>query len=294
MGPLEKTLEESRVIAPAMRNKRMICLIILLWSALPACAQIIESQGAVEMFAFTEGYGAVVPIATARANVSSYGLHVTSEIRTARIPSLLIFEDALLLLGNSRGQEDGKRNLQPMTTLGQFGMGLQIRRSAQLRFTHGENYDIDRPRTTGAPWNSVSLRLERRGEADYFEVHLYPPHNEYDPYPAGPFSQRVVARYGVQFAKKIPMLKSRRIFLFTEPLFLFGNSRPQISYNYSAKPLAVRLVYGAGVTLKRSLQLRFTTGEWHYLGGYRRPTQSWNGLSLRYGWSSRPGMKSAQ
>jgi len=212
-------------------------------------------------------------------------VHVSTEVRAERVPSILLFEDALFLLGNSKGQEDGKRNAQPMTIVGQYGIGAQIRPSVQLRLTHGENYDFEESTTTGAPWNSVSLRFARTPALEnYMEFHFYPPHNEYDPYPVGPFSQRVVARYGVRFAKKIAIPTLRRLFLFTEPLFLFGNSRPQISYNYSAKPLAARLEYGAGFTFKRSLQFRLTFGEWHYLGGYNRQTQSWNGLSLRYGW----------
>jgi len=248
----------------------------------------LDSVGTVEFFAFSEGYGAVVPAKSARANVSSYALQASTELRVARVPSVFIFEDALFLLGNSKGQEDAKRNLQPMIIVGRYGIGAQIRPFLQLKLTHGENYDFEKPTAAGAPWNSISIRLAHREDTarfeNYVEVHFYPPHNEYDPYPSGPFSERIVARYGVEFAKKIPIPKSRRVFLFTEPLFLFGHSRPQISYNYSAKPLAARLVYGTGFTLKRSLQLRLTFGEWRYLGGYNRQTQSWNGLSVRYGW----------
>ncbi len=190
-----------------------------------------------------------------------------------------------MLLGDSKGGRDSKRNMRPMTVLGRYGIGVEILHGVQLRATHGEGYDIEDPKTTGAPWNSVSVRFQRApASGDYLEAHFYPPHNEYDPYPFGLFSQRVVARYGVQFAKKVQVGTARRIFLFTEPLLLFGDSRPQISYNYSAKPIAVRLAYGVGLTIKHSLQARFTQGEWHSLGGYKGQSQSWNALSLRYGW----------
>src|SRR5207245_4920431 len=94
----------------------------------PVAAPAIETEGAIEMFAYAEGYRPAVPVASGRANISNYALHLSTDLRLARVPSLLLFEDALLLLGNSKGQEDGKRNLQPMTVLGQFGIDLQVRR----------------------------------------------------------------------------------------------------------------------------------------------------------------------
>jgi hypothetical protein len=201
---------------------------------------------------------------------------------------MFLFEDALLLLGDSTGRHDVKRNAQPTSMLGRYGIGLELRRNIQIRLTHGEGYDFKAPKTVGAPWNSISVRFERRPDRfvsdDYVEVHLYPPHNEYDPNPVGPFAQRAVARYGLQFAKRAFVTRSQKFLLFAELLLLFGDSRPQISYNYSAKPLAARLTYGAGFAIRSSWQLRFTQGEWRSLGGYRGWSQSWNGISLRYRW----------
>jgi hypothetical protein len=174
--------------------------------------------------------------------------------------------------------------------VGRYGLGAEIRRGVQLRLTHGEGYDVANPKTTGAPWNSVSLRFQRSQDAfrshsaeDFLEIYFYPPHNEYDPSPEGPFSQRRVARYGVQFSKRLSIGRTRG-FVFTEPLLLFGNSRPQIYYSYSAKPLAAQVVYGVGFALTRSAQVRLSKGEWRDLGGYNGPSRSWTGLSLRYGW----------
>ena len=92
-----------------------------------------------------------------------------------------------------------------------------------------------------------------------------------------------MARYGVHFAKRI-LIRRTRGFVFMEPLLLFGDSRPQISYNYGAKPLAAQIVYGAGFALTRSVQVRFTQGQWRRLGGYNVLRRSWSGVSLRYGW----------
>jgi hypothetical protein len=248
----------------------------------------IHTRGTVEAFVYLpRGYGPTVPVSSERPNVSSYGLNISTELRSTRQPRVLLFTDALLLMGDSNRGNEVSDDLRPTTILGRYGIGAQLRPGVQLRLTHGEGYDINHVKTTGAPWNSVSVRLQRTHSSafdQYAEVYFYPPHNEFDPSPTGPFSQRVVARYGVQFAKKVTVSAVRRLIVFTEPLLLFGDSRPQISYNYSARPLAVRLAYGAGLCVTPWLQLRFNQGEWRNLGGYRGRTQFWNGLSLRYGW----------
>ncbi len=246
----------------------------------------IQSSGFIEMFAYSEdGYQATVPAKGSPANISGYSLRVATELSAKRIPHLIVFEDALLLLGNSGGSDEARRNLHPMTVIARYGAGIVLRRGVELRVTHGEGYDVIRsPKTTGDPWNSISLRFQQRSSDDYLEVHFYPPHNEYDPYPSGAFSQRVVARYGLQFAKRLSIPRYPRLFAFAEPLLLFGTTHPQISYTYSPRPMAVRLMYGAGFAIKPALQLRFSQGEWRSLGGYQGPTQFWNSLSLRYGW----------
>lgn len=257
----------------------------------PQVPNAIGIRGTAEIFVYSEkGYTGTFPVVPQRPNAAGSGLRISTELRAAGIPRLLMFEDALVLLGDSRGADDAKYNIQPTSILGRYGLGAEIRRGVQLRLTHGEGYDVDDLKTTGAPWNSISLRFQRLQDAfhgdssrDFLEIHLYPPHNEYDPSPLGPFSQRRVARYGVQFAKKI-FVRRTRGFIFTEPFLLFGDSRPQTSYTYGAKPLAALLVYGAGFALTRSAQVRLTQGQWRNLGGYNGPTRSWSGLSLRYGW----------
>lgn len=270
-----------------MREKLCVVALVTLTSA-SATAHV---AGTAEIFFYPDrGYTATVPVSAGRPNAAGYGLHILTEVRATRLRRFLVFEDALLLLGNARGGTDAKRNAQPTSMLGRYGVGFDVRRNIQLRLTHGEGYDFDRSKTVGDPWNSISLRFQqapnRLESDDYLEVHLYPPHNEYDPYPSAavPFAHRVVARYGLQFAKTVKIRLRRKFLLFTEPLLLLGNSRPQISYNYSAKPLAIRLVYGAGLAVRPSLQLRLTQGEWRNLGGYTGQSQFWNGISLRYRW----------
>lgn len=270
---------------PKLRILSSAAFIVLFASFAHAASRPIQSGGFVEMFVYSDhGYSGTVPTSSGPANISGYSLRVATELRVRRIPQLLVFEDGLLLLGDSRGGREARRNARPMTVLGRYGIGAEVWRGIELRLTHGEGYDVERPTTVGAPWNSVSVRFQRPATDDYLEVHFYPPHNEYDPYPMGLFSDRIVARYGLQFAKKISIRRYPRVFAFAEPLLLFGTTRPQISYTYSAKPLAARLAYGAGFAIKPALQLRLSQGEWCSLGGYKGPSQFYNALSLRYGW----------
>jgi len=253
-------------------------------------------RGAVEVFIYSEkGYAPTVPTSSERPNAAGEALRISTELQVPRVSRLLLFEDAILLLGDSKGGDDAKYNMRPMSTLARYGIGAEVRKGIEIRLTHGEGYDSSKARTNGDIWNSISIRFQpgRNGDGghsstadNYVEAHFFPPHNEYDPFPSAtiPFAQRVVARYGLQFAQKLSLRAIRGAFVFTEPLLLFGNSRPQISYNYSAKPLAAQLVYGVGFALKPSLQLRFAQGEWRNLGGYAGPRRSWTGPSLRYAW----------
>jgi hypothetical protein len=245
----------------------------------------IRIRGTAELFVYSEkGYAPTVPISSQRPNAAGEAVRIATELRATRVPRLLLFEDAILLLGDSKGGDDAKYNMRPMSTLARYGIGVEVRKDIQIRLTHGEGYDTSKARTNGDIWNSISMRFQRAD--DYVEAHFFSPHNEYDPFPSAsvPFAQRAVARYGVQFAKKLSFRTMRAAFVFAEPLLLFGNSRPQVSYNYSAKPLAAQLVYGAGFALKPSLQLRFAQGEWLNLGDYKGPRQLWTGPSLRYAW----------
>jgi len=256
----------------------------------------IRIRGTVEVFVYSEkGYAPTVPTSSQRPNAAGEAVRLSTELRAHLVPRLVLFEDAILLLGDSKGGDDAKYNLRPMSTLARYGIGAEVRKNIQIRLTHGEGYDTSKARTNGDVWNSISIRIQPApnrdaGPAstsdDYIEAHFFPPHNEYDPFPSAsvPFAQRVVARYGLQFAKKLSVGAMPGAFVFAEPLLLFGNSRPQVSYNYSAKPLAARLVYGVGIALKPSLQLRFAQGEWRNLGGYTGPRQLWTGPSLRYAW----------
>lgn len=117
----------------------------------------------------------------------------------------------------------------------------------------------------------------------YAEVLLYPPHNEYDPNTGIEFKDRVVARYGLEVYAEIKH-KDYPLFLFVHPFVLFGDSRPQLDYNYKADPIVIQIKHGLGVELTEDLDVRITHSEWKDLGGYKGERLVWNSLSLRYKW----------
>ena len=113
----------------------------------------------------------------------------------------------------------------------------------------------------------------------WIELSFYPPHNEFDPNPGIPFAERIVARYSLEADIKA---ESGKFFVYANPLFLFGDSRPQLDYNYSAKPLALRGKWGIGYDITPQLELRLSHGRWIDLGGYKVERLIWNAIQVRY------------
>jgi hypothetical protein len=60
----------------------------------------------------------------------------------------------------------------------------------------------------------------------------------------------------------------RRLFLFADPKFDFGNNVPQVSYTAAFTPIAVEKLYGVGVALSKSVDLRLTQHAVSWMGRY--------------------------
>lgn len=116
--------------------------------------------------------------------------------------------------------------------------------------------------------NDIDIGLNRIITTGYIEAYFYPPHNEYDPNPGIEFKDRIVARYSLEIYTEAKY-KNFPIYLFLHPFVFFGDSRPQISYNYKADPIVVQLRYGAGYEIAKNLEIRITHSEWKNLGGYK-------------------------
>lgn len=123
----------------------------------------------------------------------------------------------------------------------------------------------------------------------WVEWSFYPPHNEFDPNPGVIFSDRAVARYGFEAYIEVRPKDFNRLFLHSQPLVLFGDSRPQLDYNYSTKPLALNAKWGIGYCFfkNKDIQIKITHSEWMNLGGYKGERLVWNAIQIRYNFGTR-------
>ncbi len=118
----------------------------------------------------------------------------------------------------------------------------------------------------------------------WVEGSVYPPHNEFDPNPGIAFPDRTVASYGLKVYLEARPKDFDHLFIFVEPFALFGDRRPQLDYNWSAKPIVMNLIYGAGFQLikKPDVQIKISHGEWIDLGGYKGEKLQWNAVQIRW------------
>jgi len=123
----------------------------------------------------------------------------------------------------------------------------------------------------------------------YAQIHYYPAHNEFDPNPGVDFKDRVVSRYGSEFALNLRLARFPRLFVFGEAKTYFGDSRPQISYNHKVAPIVTNAIYGVGYELvKNKLEIRAAHGEWYGHGdGYKGERLLWSSIGLRYNFGNR-------
>jgi len=136
---------------------------------------------------------------------------------------------------------------------------------------------LDEPVPAQAGW----LDWEAKG---WVQGSLYPPHNEFDPHPMIDFSDRTVARYGLEMNLQIGPKDFSRFFFFVNPTFLFGDSRPQLDYNYSIAPIVVNAQYGLGFIVSRehNIEVRIAQGKWIDLGEYKGEKLLWNAIQVRW------------
>jgi hypothetical protein len=60
----------------------------------------------------------------------------------------------------------------------------------------------------------------------------------------------------------------RRVFVFGDPRFFFGNTVPQISYTEAFTPIASEVLLGAGIELPRHFELRVVRHAVYWMGRY--------------------------
>jgi hypothetical protein len=104
----------------------------------------------------------------------------------------------------------------------------------------------------------------------YTQFDIAPPHNEIDPNlcradagnqggvnaPCNAFGRYMLS--GLVEVRPFGQGPLRRVMLFAEPRFLFGNNIPQTLYTWSIAPIGWERSWGAGVYLGRGFELRVT------------------------------------
>lgn len=118
----------------------------------------------------------------------------------------------------------------------------------------------------------------------HVELFYYWRHNEFDPNPCIPLSERAVARYSLELDLEHCRLRCYpSIFFFANNRTYFGNSRPQTDYNFDAPPIVSNLIYGAGFEMITGrVELRITHGQWIGHGSrYQGEQLVWTAASIR-------------
>ena len=119
----------------------------------------------------------------------------------------------------------------------------------------------------------------------YLQLYFFPPHNEFDPNPTIPFKDRVVARYGMRFNTELSLKSYQNAFVFLKSFSLFGDSRPQLDYNYRANPIVTILSYGGGFRFTPKAEVGIEGSRHIDLGGYvLNERLLWTGIYTKFSW----------
>lgn len=119
----------------------------------------------------------------------------------------------------------------------------------------------------------------------YVEAFFYPPHNEYDPNPSIPFKDRVVARYGLDTYATLSLQKYPRFYIYGNLMSLFGDSRPQVDYNYRGSPIVGIVTLGCAYRVNPHFDLGLASSEYHDFGGYVLGERlHWAAVTAKFHW----------
>lgn len=117
------------------------------------------------------------------------------------------------------------------------------------------------------------------------EFFFYPKHNEYDPSPYIDFENRVVSRYGYDIKGKLTndFILDNHLYLFFDSFNLFGDTKPQISYNYKANPIVMEFTLGLGYNFDDHFYTSISGGQNINLGNYQNSAKNqWAALGFGY------------
>ena len=124
--------------------------------------------------------------------------------------------------------------------------------------------------------------LQNTGHVKLF---FFPPYNEFDPNPGILFADRITARYGLDIHTEFYATDYRKLYFFMDSFSLFGDTKPQIDYNYSADPIVMILTYGVGFRVSHHVDVGVQTGKHINLGKYVLGERlRWAGIYAKFSW----------
>jgi hypothetical protein len=177
---------------------------------------------------------------------------------------------------------------EPIFTQCELGARYKLPWNFSVGLKTSKHYSNETYQTQSVPWSAVLLgydfsfpcRLARVNNS--LEFYFFPPHNEFDPNPGVNFENRVVARYGLDYTVALENINNSPVYLAARFFIPFGDSRPQLDYNYEADPIAcfLRLKCGYRVNQRLSVYAEFADG--YDLGGIVNSRELNASLSLGF------------
>ena len=225
------------------------------------------------------------------------GLETALEVHQNYIPRFFVYADLLFHLGKRKPGYDYHWTAETITVKRRWGAGFTLfyEPNIELRVTHCKWNDLVGYVGEPLTWNAAQIRWNYDfGQKPmggfgwrlkgWLEGSFYPDHNEYDPNPRTRFDERVVSRYGLEGSNEFRQSRFPDLLLFFNFFACFGDSRPQIDYNYRADPIGVEVNFGLGwlVGKSRQFQIRLAHDRWIDLGGMKLDRVAWTGLQFRW------------
>ena len=121
------------------------------------------------------------------------------------------------------------------------------------------------------------------GNVSFF---FFPSHNEYDPNQGVfPFARRYVARYAVDMNTQFSLASFPKLYVSGDLLSLFGDTRPQTEYNYTATPIVGIYTLGVGYHLNHYIDTSLQTSMHKaYSSRYQGERLMWTAAVVDFHW----------
>jgi hypothetical protein len=218
--------------------------------------------------------------------VTAYGVYGSSLLSLDPVlPGVVLLADVDLLAGPEHDEFDW------IAAQYQYGVGWWFLPDWSLKFTcsaHALDTPLKATELRGPDyviWNAPSVEYTPSVPCSWANVsadlqfYVFPPHNEYDPNPATPFPDRVVARYAADVSLLLDEICHSRFYGAARAFVPLGDSRPG-ACNWRADSIALFWQARIGYRATRSLSVFLEYAHVTDLGGIANPRELQATLAL--------------